>query len=207
MIPAFAFVIGYFFGSIPTAYLIVRRRSGVDIRNVGSGNVGGYNAATVTGSTGTGVTVGLLDGLKGLLTSLGAWFMAPGDPVIQYAAVAGAIIGHNYPVWLRFKGGRGLATAAGALFGIGVFYTAAWTLSWVALYRWTKDILRSNLGATAIALALTWVVPAAAVEFLLIRPQPAGPYTLFVTVLSVIIVVSHAEAFRTFSKSPETPTS
>lgn len=206
MIPTLAVIVGYFLGSVPTAFLIVRRQSGVDIRSAGSGNVGGYNAATVTGSTGTGVIVGLLDGLKGLVTALGAWAVAPGDPLIQYAAVTGAIIGHNYPVWLRFKGGRGLATAAGALFGIGVLYTAAWTLSWVALYKWTKDILRSNVGATVIALILTWAVPASALEFLLVRPQPAASYALFTTVLSVIILVSHAEVFRTSPKSPEAPT-
>ena len=188
-------------GSVPTAFLLVRRRMGVDIRTAGSGNVGGYNAATVTGSTGAGVLVGVLDGLKGLIAALAAWIVAPSDVMVQYAAVTGAIIGHNYPVWLNFKGGRGLATGAGAMFGIGVFYTAAWTSSWVVLYLWRKDILRANVGATILAPFLTWMAPAGWVQSMMVREQPAEDYAAFITALSVIFLLSHAEVLKNIVQS------
>ncbi|MEK6565125.1 MAG: glycerol-3-phosphate acyltransferase, partial [Bacteroidota bacterium] len=103
---------GYLIGSIPTAFLVVKRTAGVDIRQSGSGNVGGYNAFTVTRSKSIGFVVGVLDGVKGLV----AVFVASltGEMVsLQMLALFGAVLGHNYPVWLRFKGGRGLATACG----------------------------------------------------------------------------------------------
>ncbi|MCU0454351.1 MAG: glycerol-3-phosphate acyltransferase [Bacteroidetes bacterium] len=207
MIPFLALCVGYLIGSIPSAYLIVRKRTGVDIRTAGSGNVGGYNAAHVTGSKWTGVAVGLLDGMKGVVASFGAWWIFPDEIIMQYAATLGAVVGHNYPVWLRFKGGRGLATGAGMMFGLGVFYTLAWTLSWVVLHRLTKDIIRSNVLATIIAPVLTWIVPAVAVSALLVRPQPVDDYAWYVSIVSVLLILSHADALRDPEPDPSTPPS
>ncbi len=196
MTSALALLIGYLIGSIPSAYLVVRKRTGVDIRAAGSGNVGGYNAAQVTGSSWTGVFVGLLDGAKGVVASFGAWWLFPDQVIVQYAATLGAVVGHNYPVWLRFKGGRGLATAAGLMFGIGLFYTFAWTLSWVVFHRLTKDIIRSNVLASLVAPVLTWLAPATAVSFLFVRPQSVSDYAWFVSILSVLFILSHAGALQ-----------
>ncbi len=208
VVPAAAILAGYFIGSIPTAFLVVRRKLGLDIRGAGSGNVGGYNAATVTGSTGTGVLVGVLDALKGVVASFGAWLLFPDDVMVQYAAFLGAIVGHNYPVWLKFKGGRGLATAAGAMFGVGVFFTAAWVSSWVVLFLlFKKDILKANLGATILAPVLTWVVPTGWVQVMMVRRQSVEEYAVFVTVLSFFLLLSHAEVLKPLlpSRNASTP--
>lgn len=206
MIPVLALFVGYLIGSIPSAYLIVRKRTGVDIRTAGSGNVGGYNAAKVTGSSWTGVAVGLLDGAKGVVASFGSWWLFPDQIIVQYAATLGAVLGHNYPVWLRFKGGRGLATAAGLMFGIGLFYTFAWTLTWVVLHRLTKDISRSNVLASVVAPVFTWMAPAGAVSALFVRSQPVDDYAWYVSILSVLFILSHADTLQDRASDPEAPT-
>ncbi len=116
-------VAAYLLGSIPTGYLVARAR-GIDIRSVGSGNIGATNALRVLGKP-AGITVLLTDFLKGWL----ACFFLPrllfpaalldaagweGKVPIMLAAVA-AVLGHNYPCWLKFKGGKGIATSAGVL--------------------------------------------------------------------------------------------
>jgi acyl-phosphate glycerol 3-phosphate acyltransferase len=161
----------------------------------------------VTGSGRTGVIVGLLDGTKGVIASFGAWWLFPDQIIVQYAATLGAVLGHNYPVWLRFKGGRGLATAAGLMFGLGLFYTFAWTLSWVVLHRLTKDIIRSNILASVIAPVLTWIAPAAVLSLLMVRPQPVDDYAWFVSILSMLFILSHAEALRDHAPASEASTS
>jgi acyl phosphate:glycerol-3-phosphate acyltransferase len=114
-------VIAYLVGSIPTGYLMARA-NGIDIRSVGSGNIGATNVFRILGK-GPGVVVLLIDALKGYIPAkLLPMVFAP-DVVAEglkhqnIAIVAGfcAIIGHNYTCWLRFKGGKGVATSAGVL--------------------------------------------------------------------------------------------
>ena len=109
-------VVGYLLGSFPTAYLMVRLKSRVDIRKAGSGNVGTLNSFMVTKSKGVGVVVLLLDLLKGVAAVTIAPLFGASDPFLaQTVAGAAAVAGHNFPVWLGGKGGRGLATGAGVM--------------------------------------------------------------------------------------------
>ena len=133
LLTAFA---AYLLGSIPTGYLVARAR-GVDIRTVGSGNIGATNALRVLGKR-AGITVLVLDALKGFIAA--AW-LAEGLPPLFNLSIADpqahqvlagvcAVLGHNYTCWLRFKGGKGIATTAGVylalaplplLIALGVF--------------------------------------------------------------------------------------
>lgn len=121
MIYVLTALIAYLIGSIPTGYLMARAK-GVDIRSVGSGNIGATNVFRILGK-GPGIVVLLIDALKGFfparfLPALILPNVAGPDSRYQYLAiVAGffAIIGHNYTCWLRFKGGKGVATSAGVL--------------------------------------------------------------------------------------------
>src|SRR5512140_1590079 len=106
---------GYLLGSFPTAYILVRWKSKTDIRMVGSGNVGGLNSYVVTKSKALAAIVVLIDALKGVAAVLIAPLITGDSFIFMAAAGIGAVLGHNFPVWLRFKGGRGLATAAGVL--------------------------------------------------------------------------------------------
>lgn len=106
--------LGYLMGSFPTAYVVARRMRGVDIRTFGSGNVGATNLGRLMGKK-WAVFVTAVDMLKGALPVLAARFLGYPEGDIAVAAVA-AVLGHNYPVWLNFKGGKGVATTYGTLF-------------------------------------------------------------------------------------------
>lgn len=107
-------LLGYVIGTFPTAYVFGRRRLGRDIRKMGDGNMGARNAWHEI-SHRTGVIVGFIDGAKGGLAVLVAqWFDAPQSVVL--ATGLAVILGHNFPVFLGFRGGRGEATAIGVLY-------------------------------------------------------------------------------------------
>jgi glycerol-3-phosphate acyltransferase PlsY len=106
-----AVTFGYLVGSVPFAFLLVRHR-GVDLRHVGSGNIGAANVLRTTGVPYALATIGL-DAAKGAVAVLVAERLSAG-PATSVAAGLASMIGHVYPVWLRFRGGKGVATTAGA---------------------------------------------------------------------------------------------
>jgi glycerol-3-phosphate acyltransferase PlsY len=134
-----ALAVAYLVGSIPFAYLLTRRR-GIDLRDVGSGNVGAANVLRTTGVR-AAVLAMVLDALKGVLAVIVAQRVAPGATTPMVAGLA-SVIGHIYPVWLRFRGGKGVATAAG-VFGVitpgalvvacGVFLLAVWVTRFISV--------------------------------------------------------------------------
>ena len=110
---ALAIVIGYLLGSIPCAYIAGRLAKGVDIRKVGGGNVGALNVMREIGAV-AGLSVFLGDVVKGSLAVLVAQWL--GVPLLGvFAAGFAAVVGHSWPVWLKFRGGQGLAPAMGVL--------------------------------------------------------------------------------------------
>ena len=102
----------YLLGSIPFSYLVARHYGVSDVRNVGSGNVGATNVMRAAGKT-AGVLAFLLDALKGAAAALVAQRLTPG-PTLPALAATTAVLGHMYPVWLGFRGGKGVATGCGA---------------------------------------------------------------------------------------------
>jgi glycerol-3-phosphate acyltransferase PlsY len=134
-----AVTFGYLVGSIPFAYLLARRR-GIDLREVGSGNVGATNVLRTSGAR-QGVLAMLLDGAKGSAAVMIAGALATG-PATAVAAGLASVIGHIYPVWLGFKGGKGVATATGVFavlapmaLGIAsvVFLFAVWATRYISV--------------------------------------------------------------------------
>jgi acyl phosphate:glycerol-3-phosphate acyltransferase len=132
--------VGYLLGSIPFAFLLSRRWAGLDIRNAGSGNVGAANVLRTSG-VGAAVAVMLLDVAKGAGSVLVAERLSAGASAPAAAGLA-AIVGHIYPVWLRFRGGKGVATACGvfsvltpAALGpaVALFVGAVWLTRFVSL--------------------------------------------------------------------------
>lgn len=190
------FLSGYLVGSIPTAYLIVRKQSAIDIRTAGSGKVGGFNAFQVTDSKLTGVLVGVIDGFKGLLITFAALKLAPDSFWIPALALMGAIAGHNYPVWLSFKGGRGLATAAGGFLLVGFVFTFVWCMTWLLANGWKKDILTANVIAIFLTPLLLLFVPSPWIEAFMIVRGSASAFILFSVLISVELAFSHLDVLR-----------
>jgi glycerol-3-phosphate acyltransferase PlsY len=142
-----ALVVGYAFGSIPFGLLLTRWAGAGDIRRIGSGNIGATNVLR-TGRKGLALATLLLDLAKGgLPTALG---LAALGPVMGAVAGAGAILGHCFPVWLGFRGGKGVATAAGVVLGLTpllfpiillAFVVVVWATRWVSLSSITAAVL------------------------------------------------------------------
>jgi glycerol-3-phosphate acyltransferase PlsY len=157
---------GYLIGSFPTAFLAVRWRSGVDIRDAGSGNVGTLNSYQVTRSRTVGLTVLLVDVLKGAGAVLAGRALVPELPFIG-GAIAGtaSVLGHSYPVWLRFRGGRGLATAAGAMGSVSLALVGAWMLVWGVGFAGTRAVNVASFVACVLTGAALVSVPDAVLGF------------------------------------------
>ncbi|MBL0924056.1 MAG: glycerol-3-phosphate 1-O-acyltransferase PlsY [Sphingomonadaceae bacterium] len=132
-----ALLLGYVLGSIPFGLLLTKAAGGGDIRDIGSGNIGATNVLR-TGRKGLAALTLLLDLLKGLGAVLLARAFFPGGEAI---AAAGAFFGHLYPVWLKFRGGKGVATFAGIMFGLfwqgGVVYAVTW-IGALAIFRFSS---------------------------------------------------------------------
>ena len=115
-------IIGYLIGSINPAVIIARAVKGIDIREVNTGNAGTSNAVITLGLK-YGILVGVIDLLKGLLPVIVLRILFPENEIIWFIGGISVIIGHVYPVFLKFKGGKGTATYGGMLFAIAPLYT------------------------------------------------------------------------------------
>ncbi len=149
---ALAFALAYLLGSIPFGLLLTRLAGAGDIRSIGSGNIGATNVLR-TGRKDLAAATLLLDALKGVVAVLlGAW-LSPGAAIV---AAIGAFLGHIAPVWLRFRGGKGVATFLGALFALhwptGLIFCATW-LAAAGLWRFSS---LSALIASALAPIALW---------------------------------------------------
>ncbi len=154
-----SFIISYFIGSIPTAFLVVKGTSNIDIRREGSGNVGGRNALEVTGKKWVGAFVTAIDLLKGLLSVLLALYLFEDKSTAVSAAMAGSVVGHCYPVWLKFHGGRGLATGAGALIAVHFSWVGLWLILYFAFEKILKNVHAASVSALVGLPVMMWLLP------------------------------------------------
>lgn len=152
----------YLAGSIPFAYLIARSR-GVDIRLVGSGNVGATNVVRSVGR-GWGALTFICDALKGMLPALlgppaaAAWSGTPAHPAFGLICGAAAIFGHAWPVFLGFKGGKGVATGAGVVIGAAPLAAAAGLAVWLLVFVPFRYVSLASIAAVLAVPAAGWLV-------------------------------------------------
>jgi glycerol-3-phosphate acyltransferase PlsY len=189
-----AAVLGYLLGSIPAAYLIVRWKTQVDLRKAGSGNVGTLNSFEVTRSRLVGISVLLIDLAKGGLAVLLAGVLLP-SAGFESKAVAGicAVAGHNFPVWLRFRGGRGLAPAAGVALVLQWLIVAAWGAGWGAGFLLTRRVNPGNVIASLIVMLLAILLPDSTIAALLPDGATMNAFRIFTVVLLTVILLKHIE--------------
>jgi acyl phosphate:glycerol-3-phosphate acyltransferase len=204
-------VVSYLLGSIPFGYLLVRIFRGQDVRNTGSGNIGATNVAR-TGSKGLGMATLVLDALKGYFAVAFAFWLAgshrftnvglpaglyDSSPVLidsrtifLLAAVAAfcAILGHMFTVWLHFKGGKGVATAAGALVALAPKCMLLSLLLFVIVFALTRYV---SLGSIVAAASFPWFV-------LWLNPpeRNTAAILLVITASSALIIARHKDNIR-----------
>jgi len=140
-------MVGYLLGSIPFGVLVAKRM-GVDIYSVGSGNPGATNVLRSIGKP-AGYTVFLLDFLKGVLATV--WFKFglvafSGDPNLALWGLPAAVLGHTYPLFAKFKGGKGVATAMGGLLGVMPGSLLIGLVSWGVIFVTTRYVAVASIG-------------------------------------------------------------
>jgi glycerol-3-phosphate acyltransferase PlsY len=160
---AFVLALAYLLGSVPFSFLVARFFGVPDVREVGSGNVGATNVMRSAGKA-AGILAFALDASKGAIAALAAQRLASG-PVLPPLAAAAAVLGHMFPVWLGFRGGKGVATGAGAFLPLAPLATAAAISAFVLTALATRYVsLGSVVGTLTLAAAafLTGAHPALA---------------------------------------------
>jgi glycerol-3-phosphate acyltransferase PlsY len=192
---AVAAVGGYLLGSIPFGVIATRLGGTQDVRSIGSGSIGATNVLRTGRKDLAAITV-LGDGGKGALAVLLAWLATqdstqPAQSVLTALAGGAAFLGHLFPVWLKFKGGKGVATFFGTLLAaawpVGVLAGATW-IGMAFLFR-----ISSLAGLTAVALAPVFV-------FMVGRPPPIAYLALF---MAILVYVRHTPNIRRLLKGEE----
>ncbi|OUU28995.1 MAG: acyl-phosphate glycerol 3-phosphate acyltransferase [Verrucomicrobia bacterium TMED44] len=140
-------IVGYLLGSIPFGVLVAKKM-GVDIYSVGSGNPGATNVLRSVGKA-AGYSVFILDFLKGILATV--WFKIglvafSGDPSLALWALPAAVLGHTYPIFSNFKGGKGVATAMGGLLGVMPGCLLIGLVSWFVIFITTRYVAVASIG-------------------------------------------------------------
>jgi len=149
-----ALAFGYLLGSIPFGIVLTRLAGTEDLRSVGSGNIGATNVLR-TGRKGLAVATALGDALKGAVAVLA--FVHADEASLPLAAGFGAFIGHLFPVWLKFKGGKGVATYIGILFALAWPVGLLFCLIWLATAALTRYSSLAGLVASAVTPVALWL--------------------------------------------------
>jgi glycerol-3-phosphate acyltransferase PlsY len=205
MIVFLAILIGFLTGSIPSAYLLIKHLYGFDITSSGSGNVGAMNSYETTGKRYVGVVVFLADVAKGaaavLLTSL--------IPGVEYfhLGLAGlwAVIGHNFSIFMAFKGGRGLAAAVGVFAVLNPLPIILWCILWLTGYY----VIRRNVHvANAIASVglpiMAFSTPDKLLDLFSVIPIESHlQFKLIISAICIVILIRHIKPLKELFNSDE----
>ncbi len=185
---ACGFGLSYFLGAIPFAYVFAKAK-GVDIRTVGSGNVGATNVFRCV-SRMLGLLCFVADAAKGFIPAY--WFPTLGtrlgNPLpldtARMICAAGAIVGHNWPVYLGFRGGKGVATSTGALLALAWQPVAMGLIVWLVVFAIGRYVSLASLAAAATVAVSVWIPP--------IRPREGLVVPATFTILSLLVIARHA---------------
>ncbi|WP_137111059.1 glycerol-3-phosphate 1-O-acyltransferase PlsY [Rhodobacter sp. SY28-1] len=179
--------LGYLLGSIPFGVLVTRAMGLGDLRQIGSGNIGATNVLR-TGNKGAALATLLLDGGKGAVAVLLARWLV-GEDAAQVAGLA-AFLGHLFPVWLRFKGGKGVATFIGVLLALNGLVGLAVCVTWL-------------LGVVVTRTSSIAALVAAAASGLFVLALTDGSLLLLTLILTVLIYVRHSENLKRIKAGTE----
>jgi acyl phosphate:glycerol-3-phosphate acyltransferase len=182
-------IISYFLGSIPFGFILTKLFLKKDIREIGSGNIGATNALR-SGNKLIGYTTLILDLTKAIIPVI---YVKINFPELIYVTSLCVFLGHVFPVWLGFKGGKGVATYVGILFSINILLGTIFIISWLIVFIITKySSLSSLIGAASI--------PA----YLLLAGQVNN--VIFFTIMFVLIFFTHRENIKRLKNKEESKT-
>ena len=182
-------IISYLMGSIPFGFILTKIFLKKDIREIGSGNIGATNALR-TGNKLIGYSTLLLDVVKAILPVL---YVKINHPELIYIASLCAFLGHVFPIWLKFKGGKGVATYVGILFTINIFLGFIFCVSWLLVFLVSKySSLSSLIGSLTIPI------------YIFFNDQMSN--ALFFGIMFVLIFYTHRENIKRLKNKEESKT-
>jgi len=188
--------IGYLLGSFPSAYLLLKKSKGMDITKEGSGNVGAMNSFEVSNSKLIGISVFLIDFSKGAGSVLIPMLLFPDKLIYSAIALLFAVFSHCFNPWIKFKGGRGLATAAGGAALLFPFLLGVWCALYVIFYMMKKNILIANISATVFSLLIVFVITDIASKYVFPKSENIGDLLLVSSAVLIIISIKHIEPLK-----------
>lgn len=193
-----SFIIGYLAGSFPTAYLLLKKSKGLDITQNGSGNVGAINSYRVTKSKFIAISVFIIDLLKGLAAVYFISLLIDRRFDFMMIGLIGAVFSHCYSPWIKFKGGRGLATAAGGGLILSIPILTIWAVIWIIAFIFRRNIYFGNFTATL----LTCLLSLTSAEILMKYTNPAAnsqlEFGILVSLLFIIILTKHIKPIKEY---------
>jgi len=195
-------VVSYLLGSIPSAYLVVRLVSGKDLRTQGSGNIGAMNSYEVTHKKWIGTVVFFCDAFKGILAVLFVKIVFYGDfPAMALAGLC-VLAGHNFSIFLKFSGGRGLSTAVGVFVLLNPLVIVIWSIFWIITYYLIyKNVHVANACATLILPLTTFFIPLSLINSTsLLAVGTSNEFLLSVFLMSALILIRHIKPIRELKK-------
>lgn len=201
MRPLIVVIVAYLIGAIPFGYLIVRQKVGGDIRESGSGGTGATNVSRRAGKA-AGVFTLVLDLLKGMLAIIVTRVLiGEGGPTIDWvtaAAAVAAIVGHIFPVWLGFRGGKGVATGVGVFLMLAPTAVVCAAVVFVAIVSITKYVSLGSIAGAAIIPLFVWM------DMVFIRPiTELWPLLVATVVGAMLIIFAHRGNIRRLVEGTE----
>ncbi len=196
-----SFVIGLLIGSFPTAYIILKKYQNIDITQNGSSNVGAFNSYKVSKSKKLGIAVFVIDFCKGIVSVVIVKFLFGNQFPILMIALIGAVFGHCFSFWIKFKGGRGLATAAGGAIIISVPILAIWIFLWLISYAFRRNIHFANFSATLLSAALGFSIGDVMNKYTYPRASSELEFSILLLILLSIILIKHIQPIKEYISS------
>lgn len=195
-----SFIIGILIGSFPTAYIFLKKFKGIDITESGSGSVGAMNSIRVSKSKFLGVVIFVIDFLKGYLTVYIIQLLF-GD-LFSYLLLGliGAVASHCYSFWIKFKGGRGLATAAGGALFISYPLLLIWIVMWAIAYAFRRNIHFSNFTSTLLTAILSFTSADVLNRLSNFHADRNIEFSFLVSIVLIIILTRHIEPIKDYIK-------
>ncbi len=198
-------IASYLFGSFPTAYVLHKIKKGDDIRNYGSGNVGGTNVTRTLGAA-YGITTIIVDLIKGFLPVLAVYLIYPEDSILLLAVSVAVVLGHDFPVYIKFKGGKGIATSFGVIIGITFlpFINISDSAAWIKILP--AIII---LGTWAVIFIIFRIVSLASLGGAIANPISfyftgyVWPIVIASFCLSILTIITHRDNIKRLTQKKE----
>jgi acyl phosphate:glycerol-3-phosphate acyltransferase len=191
-----SFIIGYLIGSLPTAYIVLKKIHSLDITQTGSGNVGALNSFRVTKSKRIGLLVFAIDFLKGFISVMITILLFGPEFISPILTIAAAVLAHCYSPWLKFKGGKGLATAAGGGFIISIPILVIWGIAWNVFFFSKRDIDLANINASLSTMVFSFLGFSVIDKFSFMHSSGNINFGFLVSIVFAIIILKHISSYQ-----------